>query len=77
MTTKITKDVSRVTNFIDQRTGKPIILTIDEGGKLIHLRAAGDRKKNQYTVAIADIWYAGARNKAVDLKEARSVKRAQ
>ena len=65
--------VVRETNERDQRTGRPIVMTIEQGGRLVRLRAKGCRKA--YVVAIKDIWLLGAKIAAQNIKLAKAAER--
>lgn len=69
MATKLTKDVTRESSFVDYRTNKPIIVTLDGGGKLIKLRAKGER--TTYTVHLQQVWVLGGENKRAEIRTAR------
>lgn len=63
---KVKRRVVRETGETDQRTGKPIAIALEVGGRVIKLWAKGNR--TAYTVSVKQIWIAGAYNAAQDIK---------
>lgn len=70
---RLTRPVTRETGERDQRTGRPIVLTLEQGGRLVRLRAKGCRKT--YAVPIKEIWLLGARIAAQEIRQAKAVER--
>lgn len=65
----------RETAEVDQRSGKPLVICLEVGGKFVRIRAKGDRK--EYTVTIKEIWVQGARNQAAAEKAARQKRKQE
>ena len=72
---KVTRRVTRETAEVDGRTGQPVIVSLEPGGRLIRLRAKGSR--TYYTVTIRQAWVMGAHNAAQDLKRRKSEAKEQ
>lgn len=60
---------------VDSRTGQPIVLILEEGGRLVKVRAKGTR--TTYTITVKEIWLQGAKNAAAELKRLKLEKRKQ
>ena len=70
---RLTRPVTRETGERDQRTGRPIIIRLELGGKVVKVRAKGTRR--WYVVGIKDIWLMGARIAAQEIKMAKAAER--
>jgi len=75
MVTKLTRAVVREVAEIDTRTRKPLVIRLEEGGKLIRIRAKGDRM--WYTASIRQLFNLGAQNRANEIKSEREKRRAE
>lgn len=71
--TELTRPVTRQTSERDHRTGKPLVIRLEEGGRLVRMKVKGSR--TWYTIGVKEIWVAGARNKAARIKAERKAKR--
>jgi hypothetical protein len=56
----------------DHRTGKPFVLRLVEGGRLVRIKVKGAR--TWFTVTVKQIWYLGAQN---EVAERRARKKAE
>lgn len=74
MATKLTRPVTRETSVIDHRTNKPLIIRLEEGGKIVRMKIKGER--NWYTITIMQIYMLGASNKATEIKQAKAQAKA-
>jgi len=59
MATKLKKSVVRETGFSVQ--GNPVIITLEEGGKMVDLRQKG--RRFSYRTSIEQIWWLAVRSK--------------
>lgn len=73
--TPITRTVRRVTREIDTRTGRPIVIELIEGGRLVRVRAKGQR--TAYTVPYKAIWLLGARLRAAEIQAEKKAKKEE
>lgn len=65
MATKLTKSVTRESTFSVQ--GRPVLVTLEEGGKMVNLRQKG--RRFSYRTSIEQIWWLAVRSKAAADKE--------
>jgi len=75
MAVKLKKRVVRETNEVDSRTGKPLIIMLAEGGKLVRIKVKNER--TWYTVSIKEIYVMGGRNKADDIKREKLARKEE
>lgn len=73
--TPINRPVRRVTREIDTRTGRPIVIELMEGGRLVRVRAKGQR--TAYVVPYKAIWMLGAKLRAAEIQAAKKAKREE
>lgn len=73
MTTKLRIPLTRETDVIDRRTGRPILIKLMPGGSLIRLWPKGHR--TAYTVPLTRILHLGALIAAEEIKAAKRAKR--
>jgi hypothetical protein len=72
---KLTRPVVRETAERDHRTGKPLIIRLEEGGHLIRMKVKGERR--WYTVRLAEVWFLGAKNRAAELRLEKAAKQTE
>lgn len=65
--------VRRITNEIEPRSRRPLVIELVEGGRLVRIREKG--RRTCYTVTYHQIWVQGARNAALAIKQAKEAKR--
>lgn len=73
--TNLDRAIVRVTSEYDHRTRKPLVIRLEEGGRLVRIKVKGAR--TWYTVTVREIWVAGARNKAAELRAERIRRRQE
>jgi hypothetical protein len=67
--------VIRETAFIDYRTRRPVVICLEEGGRFVRLWVKRNRRNRAYTVPYSEIWTAGARIRAAELKAEKARRR--
>ena len=71
--TPLNRAVVRQTNEIDARTGKPLVVRLEVGGRLVKIRPKGDQQ--WYSVTYAQIAVMGARNAAAVIRARKLAER--
>ena len=74
MATKLDRPVVRETSERDHRTGKPLIIKLEAGGKLVKLKVKGER--SWYTVTIKQILVMGAQNLVAEQRRLKAEAKA-
>ena len=72
---ELRRPVTRVTAERDHRTGRPLVIRLEEGGRLVRMRAKGTRR--WYTVSVKEIWLCGARNRAQEIRAERKARKEE
>jgi|GEM_PF-4876082 len=75
MATKLHRHVVRETTARDNRTGKPLMVELVEGGRLIRLWPKGCRRR--YTVTVDQVYVQGWKNQAAQERAERATRRAR
>ena len=65
----LTRPVTRETCARDQRTGRPYVIQLPTGGKMVRIKLKGTR--TWYTLTIEQLFMQGARNAAADIRHER------
>lgn len=75
--TPLTRPVTRRTAELHR--GRPLVITLEEGGRLIRIREKG--RRSSYAVTYTQVFYLGAQNRAAEIKReklaARKAKKGQ
>lgn len=72
--TGLSRPVTRETREIDARTRRPLVIRLEEGGKLVKIRPKGTR--NWYVVTVKQILIMGAKNLIQERKRLRAEAKA-
>jgi hypothetical protein len=73
--TGLDRPVKRETRVIDFRRRKPLVILLQEGGRLVRIKVKGERQ--WYTVTIEQIFQLGCQNRAVELRAEKLARRQQ
>lgn len=71
----VNRPVTRQMSEVDYRTRQPFVLQLVPGGRLVRIKTKGSR--TWYTVTIQQIWQAGARNRLIEVRQAKDRRRAE
>jgi hypothetical protein len=63
---RLTRPVTRESCARDQRTGRPYVIQLPPGGKIVRVKLKGTR--TWYTVTIEQLFMQGARNAAAEIR---------
>jgi hypothetical protein len=75
MPLSITHVIVRELPIHDHRTGKPLVLTLEPGSKLIRIRVK--RERRSYWVTLDQLWHLAASNRAAELRAERAARKQQ
>ena len=73
MTGLDSRGVVRVTNERDHRSGKPLVIALMPGGRLLRIKVKGARR--WYVVTVKQVWYQGALNRAAEIRAEKAARR--
>ena len=74
MAVRLDRPVTRETAEIDQRTRRPLLIRLEQGGRLVKLRPKGTRA--WYVATVKQIYVLAARNKADEERREKLARKA-
>jgi hypothetical protein len=69
----LTRRLTRQSDAIDRRSGRPYVIQLEAGGKLVRIKLKGCRL--WYTVTVEQLFLEGARNAAAEIRAERFQRR--
>lgn len=70
---RVNRSVTRETAEVDYRTGKPLVIRLCQGGRLVKIKPKGSR--TWYSVTVKQVYMMGAKNKAAEIRAEKKARR--